>query len=41
MSDTTERAPLRVRLAWFFAIALGSALATAAVAEGLRLLILH
>jgi hypothetical protein len=30
-----------VRLAWFFAIALGSALTVAAVAEGLRLLILH
>lgn len=46
MPDTTEDSgkalgPLRVRLAWFFAIALGSALAVAAVAEGLRFLILH
>jgi hypothetical protein len=29
------------RLAWFFGIALVSALAVAAVAEGLRALILH
>ena len=29
------------RLAWFFGIALASAVAVAAVAEGLRLLILH
>jgi hypothetical protein len=46
MPDTTEErlktlGPLRVRLAWFFAIAIGSALAVAAVAEGLRFLILH
>ena len=41
MPATTEQSPLRVRLAWFFAIAAGSALAVAAVAEGLRFLILH
>ena len=40
MPDITEPRPLRVRLAWFFAIAVGSALVTAIVAEGLRLLIL-
>jgi len=41
MPDTTEPGPLRVRLGWFLAIALGSALVVAAVAEGLRFLILH
>jgi hypothetical protein len=41
MPDTTEQSPLRVRLAWFAGIALASALAVAAVAEGLRFLILH
>jgi hypothetical protein len=47
MPDIIERplapplAPLWVRLAWFVAIASGSALAVAAVAEALRFLILH
>jgi hypothetical protein len=46
MRDTTEPSrqplpPFWVRLAWFFGIAIGSALAVAAVAEGLRFLILH
>jgi hypothetical protein len=41
MPDITEPRPLRIRLVWFFAIAIGSAALTAAVAEGLRLLILH
>jgi hypothetical protein len=47
MPDIIERpqaptlAPLRVRLAWFVAIATGSALAVAGVAEALRYLILH
>jgi hypothetical protein len=41
MPDTTEPAPRRVRLAWFSAIAIGSALAVGAVAEGLRFLLLH
>jgi hypothetical protein len=40
MPDITEQAPLRVRLAWFLAIAAASAFAVAIVAEGLRLLIL-
>ncbi len=37
---TTEPSLIR-RLAWFFAIALGSALGAAAVAEILRWLLLH
>jgi len=41
MPDTTEPASLKVRLAWFFGIAIGSALVVAVVAEGLRFLILH
>ena len=40
MRDTTER-PLRVRLLWFCGIALVSALAAGAAAEGLRWLLLH
>jgi hypothetical protein len=39
--DDRPLTPLRVRLAWFFAIAVGSALVVATVAEGLRFLILH
>ena len=41
MPDITEPKPLPVRLAWFAGIATASALAVAAVAEGLRFLILH
>jgi anti-sigma-K factor RskA len=41
MPDTdTEPAPLWRRLAWFFAIAAASAAAVAAVAYGLRALLL-
>ncbi len=41
MPDTTEPAPLWVRLAWFAGIAAVSAVAVAVVAEGLRWLLLH
>ncbi len=41
MPDTTEPRPLGIRRLWFFGIAAASALAVGAVAEGLRLLILH
>ena len=40
MADTTER-PLKTRLLWFFGIAAASALACAAVAEGLRWLLVR
>ncbi len=41
MPVTTEPGGLIARLAWFFAIAIASALAVAVAAEGLRFLILH
>ena len=42
MPDTTEpQGPFHQRLAWFFAIAVASALAVGAVAETLRFLLLH
>jgi hypothetical protein len=43
ITDPRDEAPgsLAARLLWFFAIAIGSALAVGLVAEGLRFLILH
>jgi hypothetical protein len=41
MPATTEPSRPFVRLAWFFGIALASALVVGVVAEGLRYLILH
>ncbi len=41
MPVTTEPKTRLARLAWFFGIAAGSALAVGVVAEGLRFLILH
>ncbi len=40
MPDTTEPSAL-ARIGWFCAIAVGSALVVAIVAEGLRWLLLH
>ena len=41
MPDTTEPGSLARRLAWFFGIAVASALVTGTVAEVLRFLLLH
>ena len=41
MPDTTEPTPFARRLAWFFGIAVASAVVVGCVAEVLRFLLLH